>query len=222
MKSNKPIKTMKNYKRLSFGEEVANAISHGVMVIALLFAYPFISVKAYLDGGMKLLIGDAIFVIALFLMFLGSTLYHAMENDSQAKYVFRILDHSFIFVAIAGTYTPIALTVLDGWLGIGVIALQWAMVILGILQKTVMKREMPKLSLAIYLVMGWVAVLLAPQLIKTASTMFMALIVLGGIFYSVGVAFYVQKDKKYFHFIWHLFINAASICHLIAIVFYMI
>lgn len=222
MKSNKPIKTMKNYKRLSFGEEVANAISHGVMVIALLFAYPFISVKAYLDGGIKLLIGDAIFVIALFLMFLGSTLYHAMENDSQAKYVFRILDHSFIFVAIAGTYTPIALTVLDGWLGIGVIALQWAMVILGILQKTVMKREMPKLSLAIYLVMGWVAVLLAPQLIKTASTMFMALIVLGGIFYSVGVAFYVQKDKKYFHFIWHLFINAASICHLIAIVFYMI
>lgn len=215
-------KSMKNYKRLTFGEEVANAVSHGVMVVLLLCAFPYISVKAYLDGGWLLLTGDAIFIIALFLMFMGSTLYHAMENDSQAKYIFRILDHSFIFLAIAGTYTPIALTVLDGGLAVAILTLQWVMVLLGILQKTVIKRELPKLSVAIYLVMGWVAVLILPQLIKTASPIFLALIVLGGVFYSIGVAFYVQKERKYFHFIWHIFINMASICHIIAIVFYMV
>lgn len=215
-------KSMKNYKRLTFGEEVANAVSHGVMVVLLLCAFPYISVKAYLDGGWLLVTGDAIFIIALFLMFMGSTLYHAMENDSQAKYIFRILDHSFIFLAIAGTYTPIALTVLDGGLAVAILTLQWVMVLLGILQKTVIKRELPKLSVAIYLVMGWVAVLILPQLIKTASPIFLALIVLGGVFYSIGVAFYVQKERKYFHFIWHLFINMASICHIIAIVFYMV
>lgn len=215
-------KSMKNYKRLTFGEEVANAVSHGVMVVLLLCAFPYISVKAYLDGGWLLVTGDAIFIIALFLMFMGSTLYHAMENDSQAKYIFRILDHSFIFLAIAGTYTPIALTVLDGGLAVAILTLQWVMVLLGILQKTVIKRELPKLSVAIYLVMGWVAVLILPQLIKTASPIFLALIVLGGVFYSIGVAFYVQKERKYFHFIWHLFINMASICHIIAIVFFMV
>lgn len=222
MKKTQPNKSMKNYKRLTFGEEVANAVSHGVMVVLLLFAFPYISVKAYLDGGWLLVTGDAIFIIALFLMFMGSTLYHSMENDSQAKYIFRILDHSFIFIAIAGTYTPIALTVLDGGIAIAILSLQWFMVLLGILQKTVIKKELPKLSVAIYLVMGWVAVLIIPQLLKTSSPLFLALIVLGGVFYSIGVVFYVQKDRKYFHFIWHLFINMASICHLIAIVFFMV
>lgn len=222
MKKVETTKSMKNYKRLTFGEEVANAVSHGVMVIFLLFSFPFISVKAYLDGGLKLLIGDSIFIIALLFMFLGSTLYHAMENDSQAKYIFRILDHSFIFVAIAGTYTPIALMILDGWRGIAIIAIQWTMVILGILQKTVIKKELPKISLAIYLVMGWIAVLILPELLKTSTPLFLGLIVLGGIFYSIGVAFYVQKNKKYFHFIWHIFIILASLCHIAAIVFYMI
>lgn len=214
--------TMKNYKRLSFGEEVANAVSHGVMVLFLLLAFPYISIRAYFDGGWLLVAGDTIFVISLFLMFLGSTLYHSMENDSQSKYIFRLLDHSFIFVAIAGTYTPIALTVLHGWLGYLVVGFQWFMVILGIVQKTIFKREMPKLSLAIYLTMGWMAVLMIPQLLASSSLMFMGLIVLGGVFYSIGVFFYVQKDKKYYHFIWHIFINLASLSHLIAIVFYMI
>ena len=222
MKKVETSKSMKNYKRLTFGEEVANAVSHGVMVVFLLFAFPYIGVKAYLDGGWLLVFGDTIFIVSLFLMFMGSTLYHSMENDSQAKYIFRILDHSFIFVAIAGTYTPIALTVLDSSTAIAILLLQWIMVVMGILQKTVIKKELPKLSLAIYIVMGWVAVLIAPQLIRTANPIFLFLIVLGGIFYSVGVAFYVQKEKKYFHFIWHLFINLASICHMIAIIFYMV
>lgn len=216
------INTMKNYKRLSFGEEVANSVSHGVMAILLLFTMPFIYVKAYQDGGLSLLIGDMIFLISLFLMFIGSTLYHAMENDSQSKYIFRILDHSFIFLAIAGTYTPIALTVLPGWKGIAIILAQWLMVIIGILQKTLIKNSLSKLSLVIYLVMGWSAVLVLPQLIKTTQPLFLFLIVLGGVFYSIGVAFYVQKNKKYFHFIWHLFINLASISHIVAIVFFMI
>lgn len=214
--------SMKDYKRLSFGEEVANSVSHGVMVVLILLAFPYVSIRAFAQGGWLLVTGDTVFLISLFLMFMGSTLYHAMENDSKAKYVFRILDHSFIFVAIAGTYTPIALTVLDGWLGYTVVIVQWTMVLIGILQKTIGKKSMPKLSVALYLVMGWVAVLLIPSLIKNTTPLFIGLIVLGGIFYSVGTYFYLQKDKKYYHFIWHLFINAASISHFIAIVFFMI
>ncbi|QIK69979.1 hemolysin III family protein [Erysipelothrix sp. HDW6C] len=214
--------SMKDYKRLSFGEEVANSVSHGIMVVFLLVMYPYVSVRAYAQGGWLLVFGDAVFIISLFLMFMGSTLYHAMENDSKAKYIFRILDHSFIFVAIAGTYTPIALTVLDGWIGYAVVFIQWFMVIVGILQKTVAKRSMPKLSVAIYLVMGWAAVMLMPQLIKNTSAIFIGLIILGGVFYSIGTYFYLQKDKKYYHFIWHLFINAASLSHFIAIVYFMV
>lgn len=215
-------KSMKDYKRLTFGEEVANAVSHGVMALLLLFFLPYASVKAFHDGGWVLVAGDAIFIISLFFMFMGSTLYHSMENDTKSKYIFRILDHSFIFVAIAGSYTPIALTVLDGWLRYAVVIIQWAMVIIGILQKTVGKKSMPKLSVAIYMVMGWVAVLLIPELLKNSTPLFMGLIVLGGVFYSVGTYFYLQKDRKYFHFIWHLFINAASISHIIAIIFCMV
>ncbi|WP_236261712.1 PAQR family membrane homeostasis protein TrhA [Erysipelothrix anatis] len=215
-------RSMKDYKRLTFGEEVANAVSHGVMAGLLLLIFPYVSVRAFQQGGWLLVTGDAIFIISLFLMFMGSTLYHSMANDTKHKYIFRILDHSFIFVAIAGTYTPIALTVIDGWLGITVVVIQWLMVLIGILQKTVAKRSMPKLSVAIYLVMGWAAVLLIPQLVQNTSAMFIGLIVLGGVFYSVGTYFYLQKDKKYYHFIWHLFINAASISHFIAIVFFMI
>lgn len=215
-------KSMQDYKRLSFEEEVANAVSHGVMALLLLFFLPYVSVRAYHDGGWLLVLGDAVFILSLFFMFLASTLYHSMENDTKSKYIFRILDHSFIFVAIAGSYTPIALTVLDGWVGYGVVILQWLMVIIGILQKTISKKSMPKLSVAIYLVMGWVAILLIPQLIKNTTPLFIGLIVLGGLFYSIGTYFYLQKEKKYFHFIWHLFINAASISHIIAIIFCMI
>lgn len=214
-------KSMKNNVKLSFGEEVWNSITHGVMAFFLLIAYPYAAIKGYLQGGVLLATGTSVFIVSIFFMFLGSTLYHAMDYDTKHKYVFRILDHVFIFVAIAGTFTPIALYAIGGKLGITIVVLQWTAAIIGILYKALAQTSVPKITVSIFLLMGWSAVLLIPSLIRNTTPTFMALIVAGGIFYSVGTYFYIQKDKPYYHTIWHVFINLAAISHFCAIVFAM-
>ena len=121
----------------TLGEEVANAVSHGVMSLATLVALPFAAVWAYVHDpdGVLASVSVSIFVISIFLMFLASTLYHSMNPASRHKEVFHILDHIFIYVAIAGSYTPIALSVIGGWQGVLITVLQWAMVVFGIGQK---------------------------------------------------------------------------------------
>ncbi len=213
-------KTMKDMIKLTFGEEVGNVITHGVMALLCLFALPFAAVFSYVKGGTVRAVGVSIYIICLFLMFLISAIYHSMAFESTQKYVFRRLDHICIYLAIAGSYTPVALCVVDGWVRILILVLEWGAVLAGILMKSIAKKSYPVLSITIYMVMGWAAVFFIPALIAHASFWFMFFIVLGGVMYSVGVFFY-SKHKRYFHFIWHLFINAASICHFIAIVFLM-
>ncbi|WP_050635612.1 PAQR family membrane homeostasis protein TrhA [Candidatus Stoquefichus sp. SB1] len=213
-------KTMRDMLHLTFGEEVGNAVSHGVMALLCLGFLPFSAVYSYLRGGIVRSVGVSIFIICLFLMFLISTIYHSMDYATEQKYVFRKLDHICIYLAIAGSYTPIALCVVKGWVGILILVLEWGAVLAGILLKSISKKSYPVLSTTIYLVMGWTAVFFIQPLLNHASLLFLALIVLGGVMYSAGVFFY-SKHKKYFHFIWHLFINVASILHFIAIVFYM-
>ncbi|MDE8057315.1 hemolysin III family protein [Erysipelothrix rhusiopathiae] len=213
--------SMKHMVKLSFKEEILNCVSHGIMALALLISLPYVSIHAYKDGGALLATGEAVFVISLFFMFLGSTLYHSMEYGSNHKYIFRFLDHSFIFVAIAGSYTPIALYAIGGSFGIAIVLIQWLMVVLGILYKALAKNAKPSITVGIYLAMGWTAVVLIHRLLKNTSPLFLGLIVLGGLLYSIGAWFYMQKDKQYYHFIWHLFINFASVAHFVAIVFFM-
>ncbi len=205
----------------SHGEEVANAISHGVVAILILFMLPFASVGAYLNGGMLELVSIAIYLISIFTMTLFSTLYHSMSPESRHKEIFQILDHIFIYVAIAGTYTPIALCVIGGWQGTLIVVLQWLMVVFGIFYKSLAKRKIPAVSLTIYLVMGWTVVLFLPLFIKNSSVMLLSLIALGGVFYSVGAWVYALKGFKYHHFVWHLFINIAVISHFAAILFFL-
>lgn len=125
------------------GEEVANAVSHGVMLCLTLAALPFAAVRAYVHDGTLAAVAASVFVISLLLMFLGSTLYHSMHPASRHKEVFHILDHIFIYVAIAGTYTPIALSVIGGWQGTFITVLQWAMVLFGIIYKSLARRSIP-------------------------------------------------------------------------------
>lgn len=214
-------KTMKNLIQLSFGEELGNSITHGVMSLLLLFALPYVAVFSYLKGGSLLALGTSVFIISIFLMFLTSCLYHAMAYDTPHKYVLRILDHIFIYFAIAGSYTPIALYAIGGWQGWLILVIQWSMVLFGILYKSIAQKSIPKLSVLIYLCMGWTALLFIPKLLASTSGLFLGLIVLGGVFYSVGAGFYMQKSRPYFHFIWHLFINLAALAHFVAIVFYL-
>lgn len=212
---------LKNIVKLSFKEEVANAITHGVMCLLTLFLIPVTAVYGYIKYGLIGSAGISIFMISIFLMFTVSCLYHTMAYDTEYKIVFRILDHIFIYFAIAGTYTPIALYLIQGWEGALILIIQWLMVLFGILYKSLAKKSMPKLSLTIYLVMGWTAVLFFPRLLEACSNIFLFFIILGGILYSAGAYFYTKKSMKYHHMIWHLFINAASIAHFIAIIFFM-
>lgn len=207
-------------RQLSFSEELANAISHGVMAIGLLFLLPFITIYTFEKGNFFNSISISIFIISLFLMFLMSTLYHSMDYNSKHKKIFRILDHSCIFIAIAGTYTPVALTKIGGITGILVVIFQWIVVLLGILYKVLGKTN-SKLSLTLYIIMGWIGFFFMPKIFRNSNLIFVSLIVLGGVMYSVGAYFYAKKNLKYNHLIWHIFINIASLFHIFAIVFAM-
>lgn len=207
--------------KLTFGEEVANAVTHGVASLLVLASMPLVYITAHIKGTPSDVAGVAIFSIAIFLMFLFSTLYHVMEYDSRHKVVGRILDHIFIYVAIAGTYTPIAITVIGGWQAVAVLIIQWVMVLFGILYKSISKRSMPKISLLIYLVMGWTLILFMPVFIRNANPRLFWLIFGGGIIYSLGAIFYTKKNMKYHHMIWHIFVFLGAATHYIGICFFL-
>ncbi len=209
------------HTKLSFGEELANAVSHGVASLLILFALPAVSIIAYEKGTITDVIGVTIFCISIFLMFLASTLYHSMQPNSRHKSIMHILDHIFIYVAIAGTYTPIALSIIGGWQAILILIIQWLMVLFGILYKSISQHSMPKISLIIYLVMGWTLLFFMPMFIRNADPTLIWLIFIGGVLYSIGAVFYAKKGFKYFHLVWHIFVFLASLTHFIGICFYL-
>ena len=186
----------------TYGEEVANTVSHAVMLPLTLCLLPFAAVWTYLHDARPVLasVSVSVCVISIFLMLLASTLYHSMRPDSKHKAVFHKLDHIFIFVAIAGTYTPVALLVIGGWQGVFVTVLQWTAVLLGILYKT--------------------AIFFLPRLIRNASLPLLLLILLGGVLYTAGAIVYAKKGFRYHHLVWHLFIDLALLSHLAGIVFF--
>ena len=207
----------------TLGEEIANTLSHGVMACATLAALPFAAVWAYAHDTEPVLaaVSVSVFVISIFLMFLTSTLYHSMNPQSRHKEVFHILDHIFIYVAIAGSYTPIALSVIGGWQGIVIAVVQWAMVLFGIFYKSLSRRSIPAVSLTIYLVMGWTIVFFLPLFIRHASTALLWLIALGGVLYTGGAWVYARKGFRYHHLVWHLLINLAVAAPFTGIVFFL-
>ncbi|MFD2830720.1 PAQR family membrane homeostasis protein TrhA [Corticicoccus populi] len=218
--SDKIEKSLKKIVPLTFGEEVGNSVSHGVAALLFICLLPFTAVYMYISGGTVHAVGGSIYVISILLMFLTSTLYHSMAHNTQHKYIMRLLDHSFIYVAIAGTYTPIALSVIGGTWGIITLVIQWSAAVLGILYKVLSPKVNEKVSLAFYLVMGWMAVIFAPQVINGTGWTFVILILAGGLSYTIGAWFYAQKTRNYFHMIWHFFIIIASLLHYAAIVFF--
>lgn len=216
-----PAQTLKLSKQLSFGEEVANSVTHAVGAAIMLVLLPITAIYSYQSYGIKAAVGMSIFVISLFLMFLSSTVYHSMQYDSPQKYILRIIDHSMIYIAIAGSYTPVALSLISGWLGYLIIILQWGTTIFGILYKIFAKKINDKFSLLLYLLMGWLVIFIIPAIISKTGLTFWLLMLGGGLSYTVGAFFYAKK-KPYFHMIWHLFILLASALQYIAIVYCML
>lgn len=144
-----------------------------------------------------------------------------MEHDTRHKDVTHILDHIFIYVAIAGTYTPVALSVIGGWQAIVILILQWAMVLFGILYKSLSRRSMPKVSLMIYLIMGWSLIIFMPLFIQKANPLLFWLTFVGGAMYSIGAAVYARKGFKYHHMVWHIFVFLGALTHFVGICFFM-
>lgn len=207
--------------KLTLGEEIANSVSHGIAALLTLALFPYAIIVAYERGTTVDVVGISIFCISIFFMFLMSTLYHTMAYDTRHKEIMHILDHIFIYVAIAGSYTPIALSVIGGWQAIVILVIQWVMVLFGILYKSVSRRSMPKISLVIYLVMGWTIIIFMPLFFRNANPVLFWLIFSGGVFYSVGAAIYAKKGFRYHHFVWHLFVFLGAATHYIGLCFFM-
>lgn len=203
----------------SFGEEIANSVSHGLALLAALIAFPVLVISAAQRGDVASIVGASVFAATLVLLYLASTLYHALPH-TRAKKIFRILDHGAIYLLIAGTYTPFTLGVLRGSWGWTLFGLQWGLAILGIVLKSVGGVRYGKLSVAVYLAMGWLVVIAAGPVMEKVPSWGLFWLVAGGLAYTVGVVFYALERLRYFHFIWHLFVIAGSACHFIAVLWY--
>ncbi len=207
----------------SFGEEIGNTITHGVMAIIVLAMLPYAVIRAFTTGGANAVldsVGISVFCICLFLMFATSAAYHSTMKKTTHKVVYNKLDHIAIFLCIAGTYTPISLSVISGTKGIILLVIQWSMVITGILIKTLVWTRSRLLSVPVYLIMGWSVVLFFSDFKVQASPQLFRLIIAGGVAYSLGCIFYAIKFK-FSHMVFHFFVNAGAVLHFIGVVFFM-
>ena len=206
---------------LSIGEEIANSITHGLGLIASIAALPILLLRARSSNDPSAVMGATIFGVTLILLYATSTVYHALPL-SKGKRFFRVLDHSAIYLLIAGTYTPFALGPLRGPWGWTLLAIIWTLTLIGIGSKVVVGFRLPHLSTGLYLLMGWLIVVAIKPLVESIPRAGLLWLAAGGLAYTGGVAFYSTKRVRYSHMIWHLFVAAGSICHFIAVLGYAI
>jgi len=204
----------------SLGEELANSLSHGGALLAAIAALPVLVVSAVDRGDATNVVAAAIFGTTMVLLYLSSTLYHALP-DGRAKRVFRIFDHASIYLLIAGTYTPFTLGVLKGSWGWSMFGVIWGLAFAGVLMKAVAGARFPILSIVLYLAMGWLALAAAEPLFTQIPNEGLAWIIAGGLAYTFGVPFFAtDQHLRYGHFVWHLFVIAGTACHFVAVLLY--
>ena len=211
-------------KLYTAGEEIAHALTHGLGVVLAIAGLTVIVARATLYGNAWHIAGAAIFGSTLVLMYAASTLYHSIPaaHLPNTKKVLRIIDHSTIYFLIAGSYTPFTLVTLHGPWGWALFAWTWGLALAGVVFKIFATGKFEKLSLAIYLGMGWCIVVAIKPLLDTLATGGLLLMLLGGLSYTGGVVFYVLDHKKYFHAIWHAFVLGGSVLQYFAVLFYVI
>ena len=200
-------------------EEIANSISHGLGLVLALVAVPVLVLSAMRAGDVRFLIGVIVFGATMVLLYLASTLYHSTTHEA-AKYWFRLFDHTAIFLLIAGTYTPFALGVLRGPWGWSMLAAVWTLAIVGITLKIIARTRHSRISIVLYVLMGWLAVVATKPILELIPVPGVLLILAGGIAYTGGLAFFAAHRIKYNHFIWHLFVIAGTVCHYFAVLWY--
>jgi hemolysin III len=200
-------------------EEIANSISHGLGLVLALVAVPVLVLSAMRAGGMRFLFGVSVFGATMVLLYLASTLYHSVTHEA-AKGWFRLFDHTAIFLLIAGSYTPFALGVLRGPWGWSMLAAVWTLAIVGITLKIIARTRHSRISIVLYVLMGWLAVVATKPILELIPVPGILLILAGGIAYTGGLAFFAAHRIRYHHFIWHLFVIAGTTCHYLAVLWY--
>lgn len=201
-------------------EERLNAASHGLGCLAACVAMPFFLMQAAENGDSKFTIATLIFCITMILLYSASTAYHFL-HPGKAKRIFGVIDHSAIFLFIAGTYTPFTIGVFRGTLGWSLFVTIWALAIIGVTLKVLYNNQHPIISNTAYLLMGWLIVFAMKPLVTLVPLAGVLWLSAGGIAYTLGIIFFVLDSRiVYSHFIWHLFVLVGSICHAIAIYWY--
>jgi len=196
-------------------EEIANAITHGIGVGLSIAALVILVVYAARISDTWKIVSFSIYGACMIILFLSSTLYHAFPQP-YVKRFFRILDHSSIFLLIAGTYTPVTIGQMRGGWGWSMFGIIWGLTIAGIILKIFAMSKFKWVSLVVYLLMGWIMIIAIKPLLNCVSGIFLVWILIGGLFYSLGVIFYTARKMRYHHAIWHLFVLAGCFFHFIA------
>jgi hemolysin III len=200
-------------------EEFANTITHGFGLVLSVAGFIFLVVMASLYGDAWYLASSILYGLSLIVLYSASTLYHGATSPGLKKSL-QIVDHCCIYVLIAGTYTPFTLVVLRSSIGQSLFIFVWAFALVGIFMKLLFGKRFPVVSVLSYLVMGWIGILAVEPLFAALGLIPIALIIAGGLAYSIGVVFFAWESIRHHHAIWHVFVLAGSIFHFLAIAIY--
>ncbi len=204
------------------GEEIANAVTHGVAALLSIAGLAVLVAFAVLySGSPKVVAAVSIFGASMVFLYTASTLYHSIPNP-RAKKVLQYLDHSMIYILIAGSYTPFCLITLQGYTGIALLCAVWLIAIAGISLQAILLHKADWINCLLYLSMGWLAVFVIDPLVSTLDSTGLALLVAGGLAYTVGVVFYIFERIPFSHAIWHTFVFAGTTLQFFSVLFYVI
>jgi hemolysin III len=203
------------------GEIIANSVTHGIGTVLSVTGTIVLVTLASARGSTLHVVSCSVYGATLVLLYMSSTLYHALPGR-RVKHVFRIFDHSSIYLLIAGTYTPFTLVSLRGGWGWTLFGTVWCLAVCGVVFKSLWVDLFPIMSAVVYIAMGWLVVFGVKPLLATVSWKGLLWLVAGGLFYTTGVFFFASKKVRYSHAIWHVFVLAGSVCHYCAVLLYVL
>ena len=208
-------------RAITIGEEIMNSITHGIGAGLSIAGLTLLVVLAVLSGNVRQVVSFSIYGASLIILYLASTLYHSFQQP-EIKQTFKIIDHSAIYVLIAGTYTPFLLLGVPGVWGWVMFVFIWGVAILGIGFRKLFIYRFPQFAALTYILMGWVSVFMIKPLRANIALGGLMWLVAGGVVYTIGVIFYALKKIPYMHGVWHLFVLGGSICHYLAVLLYLV
>lgn len=210
-------------RRYTLKEEIANSITHGIGILFSVVTLTILLVYAIWKKNPISITGFSIYGFCSICLYVASTLYHSFQKE-RVKKIFRIFDHSSIFLLIAGTYTPIALLAMKGYWRIGILTAIWVIAVFGILFKVFTSNKFERykvFSLILYILMGWILVIAIKPMLEMVPIGFFLWLLAGGVVYTTGTIFYAMKKIPYNHAIWHIFVLAGSVVHFLGIFKYL-